>query len=68
MSLLVDEHIHQPGERHTPTPWDRSSCALETYERSLYVPLQLGVCFLFNILYDKLLNVSKLMPEFCELF
>ena len=34
----------------------------------LYLFIWVFICFLFNILYDKLVNVSRCFPEFCELF
>ena len=57
MNFYIGEYVHMLAGGH-----------IQVLQTSPYVALYLAIiCILDNILYNKLVNVSKCFSEFCEL-
>ena len=68
MSFCVGECITSWEGTHPSSNEDRNSCAWDaSVSQSMYLFIWLFICILYiNILYNKLINVSKCFSEFCE--
>ena len=68
-SISVGEHIHVPGVWYSPIPWRQKPQHSGPFQNSAYVPLHWAVhCILYNVVYNKLVNVNRCSSKFCKRF
>ena len=65
MSFRVGEHTHLLGGQCTPGPQGQELPSLRAFLTS---PADLFLCILCDILFNKLVSVSKCFSELCKLF
>ena len=58
-----------PGVWYSSTPWRQKLHHSGPFQNSHYVPLHWAIhCILYNVVYNKPVNVNKCSSKFCELF